>query len=155
SVGVGRGGRAVGAAHNVDADLIHLIANLWLPGGRPEREAKAGWVSGGSPDEGVKARPRVLAFADRRDQPLAGSIERRAVQVGLRLEVPVEDDPADSGFGSNVVQAGSGEPVAGERLGGGSKNLLTALGPAQPSARCRGCLFAGGLAVGSHRCHGV
>jgi hypothetical protein len=49
--------------------------------------------------------------------------------------VAVQQHPADAGLGGDVVQAGGGEPGAGERLGGGGQQLLAALGPAQPPHR--------------------
>ena len=143
----------MGDLHHAGAELIHLLAELWLPGGVLEKEPEAGRVGGGSLYERVQAGRRVPPFADGRDQPLTGSIEHRAIQVGFRLEVPVEDDPADSGFSCDVVQAGGSEPRPGESLGGGSENLLAALGTTQPSGGCRGCPSAGRLAAGLHRRH--
>jgi hypothetical protein len=44
--------------------------------------------------------------------------------------VAVQQDPADAGLLGDVVQAGGGEPAAGEGAGGGGQQLLAALGPA-------------------------
>ncbi len=142
-----------GDVHHVGPELIHLVAELWLPGGMPEKEPKAGRVSGCSLHERLQAGRCVPSFAGGGHQPGTGSVEHSAIQVGLRLEVPVEDDPADSRFSGNIVQAGGGEPRSGESLGGGSENLLASLGTTQPSPGYPECLFAGRLAAGLRRCH--
>jgi hypothetical protein len=57
----------------------------------------------------------------------AHAVKDRLVQVGLGVEVPVEDRPGDAGLGGDVVQARRREATAGERLGGGGEDLLPAL----------------------------
>jgi SAM-dependent methyltransferase len=51
--------------------------------------------------------------------------------------VAVEDRSRHPGLGGDVLQTGSGEPVAGESPGGRSEDLLPALSPRQPAANDR------------------
>ena len=49
--------------------------------------------------------------------------------------MPVQQRAGDAGLGGDVVEAGGGEPGAGEGAGGGVEDLLAPLGPAQPAHR--------------------
>src|SRR4029453_14072546 len=68
-------------------------------------------------------------------QPPNRAVQHRPVQVGLGLEVPVQQDPADAGRRGDVIQAGGRDPGRGEGLGGGGQQLLAAPGPAKPPHR--------------------
>jgi hypothetical protein len=50
-------------------------------------------------------------------------VEDGAVQVLLRGEVPVDDQPGDAGLGRDVVHRGRGEAAPGEGGGGGAEQL--------------------------------
>ena len=107
----------------------------------PEQQPERVGVGGGGAHQGGDGILAVVAGADRLGQPGAGAIEHCPVHVGLRVEVPVEDHARDPGLRGDVIQAGRGEPGAGERAGGGGQDLLTALGPPQ-AARRSGLSFA-------------
>src|SRR6266700_592538 len=93
--------------------------------------------SAASPGSGWPASSQAMTASVVRTG-ISGAVQDRPVQVSLGLEVPVEDHPGDPGFGRHVVQAGRGEPGAGEGAGGGGEDLLAPLGPAQPAGRL-GC----------------
>ena len=57
----------------------------------------------------------------------AHAIQDRLIQVGLGVEVPVEDHPGDAGLRGDVIQARRREPAARERFGRGGEDLLPAL----------------------------
>ena len=67
----------------------------------------------------------------------AHAVQDRLVQVGLGVEVPVEDHPGDAGLDGDVVQARRREPAARERLGRGGEDLLPALRAGQAAQRLR------------------
>jgi len=103
-----------------------------------EQQPEPAGVGGGRADQRRDGLVAVVAGADRLGQRGAGAVQDGPVQVGLGLEVPVEDYPGDPGLGRDVVQAGRGEPGAGEGAGGSGEDLLAPLGPAQPARRL-GC----------------
>ena len=71
------------------------------------------------------------------DSTAAEPVQHRLVQVGLGVEVPVQDHPGDPGLGGDVVQARRGEPGAGERLRRRGQDLLAPLRARQPPYRRR------------------
>jgi hypothetical protein len=83
----------------------------------------------------MTAGSRTNNAADALPEPPAGAVEDGPVHVGLGVEVSVEQDPGDAGFGRDVVQPGGGEPGARECAGGGVEDLSAPVGPAKPAYR--------------------
>jgi hypothetical protein len=57
-------------------------------------------------------------------------VEDGPVEVGLGVEVAVEDHAADLRLGRHVVEAGGGEACVGEGGGGGGEDLFPPFGTA-------------------------
>jgi hypothetical protein len=111
-----------------------------------EEQPEAGRVGGGGPDQRADAGVGVAAEADLLGQALADPVEDRPVQVGLGVEVAVEDGPADTGGGGDVIEAGGREACVSERLGGRGEDLVAPGSPGEPPRR-GGCP---GRAGGGH-----
>jgi hypothetical protein len=112
---------------HVGAELVHGLAELGFAGGVVEQQPEPGRIGGGGLQQPGDAGLGELIAAGGGDQPAAGAVQDGLVQVGLGVEVPVEDGPADAGFGGDVIEVGRGEPGPGERAGGRGDDLFPAL----------------------------
>ncbi len=102
AVGYGSRELTLGDCHHGRAEPVHVFPELGLPGGVMEQEPEPGWVGGGGAEEGVDARCGVPPCADGLFEPGPRTVEDGPVQVGLRVEVPVEDRPADARLGART-----------------------------------------------------
>ena len=106
------------------------VAELGFAGGVAEQQPEGVGVGGRGAEQRRDGVLVEVVAADAVLQPVAGAVEDGAVHVGLGVEVPVEQDAGDAGFGGDVVEAGGGEPGAGEGAGGGVEDLLAPVGAA-------------------------
>jgi hypothetical protein len=67
----------------------------------------------------------------------AHAIQDGLIEVGLGVEVPVEEHPGDAGLPGDVIQARGRETAPRERFGRRRKDLLSALRAAQSPYRLR------------------
>ena len=121
-----------GAVGHGGAELVHLVAELGFPGRVLEQESKAVGVLGSDVDQGGEGVVAEVAGAAGLREAGADAVEDLAVEVGFGVEVPVEDDPADPGFGGDIAEAGGVEPGAGEGGGGGVEDLAAPVVAPQP-----------------------
>jgi hypothetical protein len=124
---------------DVGAELLDALLELRLAQGvleqQPEpgrgfhrRFEKAVDAGVGEPAHGLR---HVGIEAD------AHAVKDGLVQVGLRVEVPVEDHPGDAGLGGDVLQARRREAAAGKGFGGGAEDLFPSLSARQAADRLR------------------
>jgi hypothetical protein len=103
---------------DLGAEPVGLPLELRLPGGMQKQQPEPGWFGRGGGEQPVDAGLGEFAdlLAEVGGQQGLHPVQDRLVQVGLGLEVPVQDHPRDARLGGDVVQAGVGESGAGERL---------------------------------------
>src|SRR5262249_45430174 len=137
---IGRGG----------GQAVGQVTELGLAGRVAEQQAERIGVGGRAAN---KRRDGVLVevvAAGAVLEPVTGTLENGPVEVGLGIEVPVQQHPGDAGLGGHVVEAGSGESGAGEGPGRGVQDLLRPLGPTQPADRHRSSSPTSWLAATAH-----
>jgi hypothetical protein len=118
-------------------ERVNLPPKLWLSGGVLEEEPKTSRIRDRRLNQRAHTVRRIVTRAYRGHQPRARMIQRRPVEVGLGLEMTVEDDTTDTGLGGDIVEAGGGESAMGKRACGGGQNLLPARGAAEALSRRR------------------
>ncbi|MEV5540637.1 hypothetical protein AB0L13_27685 [Saccharopolyspora shandongensis] len=82
--------------HHGRAKLVDLRAEFRLPGGVAERQSESGGLGIGALEQRVRARP-ADPHVGGRGWPSHRTLQHGAVQIGLGLEVPLQDHPADAG----------------------------------------------------------
>ena len=115
--GIGRDGR-VG---------VDDVTELRLSGSVAEQEPESVGVSAGGADESRDRAFSEIIATDCVSQPGAGGVEHGSVQVGLGIEVPVQEHLAHARFGGEVVEAGRGKAGAGEGAGRGFEDLIASV----------------------------
>ena len=99
------------------------------------RSLRSSLISSWSP--GLVPTPVLRCVADDRVELLAQAgghlLEDRPVELLLRGEDPVHDEPGDAGRAGHVVHRGAVEAGSHERRRGGSQDLGPAFGPREPA----------------------
>jgi len=100
-----------------------------------KQEPEAVGVLDGRTHQRLDAFPCELALPDAVRQVCHGSRQNRPVQVGLGVEVAIEEDLADACFQGNVVEVRCLEPVAGEGTSRRRKQLVSPIRAVQSPPR--------------------
>ena len=85
----------------------------------------------GGGDERLLAATGGSGLAERGREPFGDVFQHSAVQVLLRLEDPIDDEPGDTGLSGDVLHRRAVEPGPHERGRRRSHDLRTTLGPRQ------------------------
>src|SRR5712675_1868069 len=123
---------ALGDLYRSRPDGVDHVAELWFARGMAEQQPKSVGVGRRGAHQTGNRLLVVVIGPHRVGDPYACPVEDRAVEVGLRVKVAVEDHVADTGFRADVVEAGGGEAGASERASGRVENLLAPFRAGQP-----------------------